>query len=100
MNRKRVLIAGVFVLLALWAGWLLGYYQGVASERKAWESTIQMETFPATTLSAKNVDAAMVEADIPARERIVYSNPHCRLIVVSLGGPVLNVPDVRNVHPQ
>ena len=86
---KTALIAGLLVLVALWAGYYRGYHNGVQTERRAWELTAQ-------------VDKSIVTLDDNHHpDPIRYRNPHSGIIVVnSQGKRQVNVPDLRNSPVQ
>ena len=83
---KMTLLAGSLVALALWFGYNRGYHQGLQTERRAWESTLQRET-------------SMVTLDNRSRHVVkqFYRNPHLGILVATFpGNTSVNVPDLRN----
>ena len=73
--------------LALWFGYNRGYHQGLQTERRAWESTLQRET-------------SMVTLDNRSRHVVkqFYRNPHLGILVATFpGNTSVNVPDLRNL---
>jgi len=83
---KTARIAGFLAVLALWLGYSRGYRQGVQTERRAWESSVQRDT-------------SMVALDNKYRQRpLLYKNPHVGLVFVPVQGKAsVNVPDPRNM---
>ena len=80
---KKTCIAGVLVLLALWIGISIGYYDGMHAERQSWEATAQVEPTGVVALDGKPV-------------RIIYRNPRSGpVLTASIAKPMVNVPDPR-----
>jgi len=77
---KRLFIVGLFFALLFWAVYLLGYYQGLRKEQRAWTATSRW------TQSR--------EPDGRSRIQIVYQNPHVGLIRAATSGkPSVNTVD-------
>jgi hypothetical protein len=73
---KKILTIATFALLALGAGYAVGYHRGLQNEQRAWESTVQ--------------------EDRDNEQRICglsYRNPH-KFFTVSSEGVTVNVPSV------
>jgi hypothetical protein len=89
LNIKTTMIAGLLVAFALWFGYYRGYRQGERTERRAWESTAQLNT-------------SMVELEnnpkhLQHPRPIFYKNPHFGYVLApSHEKPPVNVPDLRN----
>ena len=91
---RSSVIRGYFVVVALWLGYALGCHQGARDERRAWESTLQVDLYSALRTNAW-----------PIRDRFLYTNPHrAALFSYSPGAALVNRPDPRIYrqfeHPQ
>ena len=77
---KKTLMACILVLLLTsWFAYALGYHHGSRNERRAWESTVE------------------VNLDSEQRVRgISYRHPHSGIVMTKWGAAV-NVPDPRNL---
>jgi hypothetical protein len=102
---KRISAAGVFVVLALWVGYALGYYHGRRFEQRAWLSTgvIVLDkdvtvVAPGEKFSLGSLKVEKDTADGPATSRLhfYYTNPHAGMIVSGFAGRAVNAADPRN----
>ena len=103
---KRISAAGVFVALALWVGYALGYTQGKRHERAAWESTgvvvFDKDFSPPTPEDKVALPSSKAGEDDTdglhtSRMHFYYTNPHAGIVVPPPGGHAVNTADPRSV---
>ena len=92
LDMKTIGAAAVFVVLALWLGYYLGYHNGVQQERRAWLATEQ--TFPDPKQTVVAGRPAIQTSRWP---RTFYRNPYVGGTILVRSGPVpVNRPDPRD----
>lgn len=95
---KRILTAGVLLVLALGLGYNLGHRNSIQEERRAWLAT---EQYAANTLPVASVDA---DGRVRQRPHIVvprpfYTYPHSgRIMFAGPGVAPVNTPDPRTLR--
>ena len=78
---KKTLMACILgLLLTSWFAYALGHHHGSRNERRAWESTVEVN----------------LGGEQRAR-RISYRNPHSGIVETGWGRAAVNVPDRRNL---
>ena len=99
---KRIWVAGVLVMLALWLGFSSGYHFGRQNERSAWESNgvvviDRMDGPPVVqSLSAVRGDWRQVEESKGAFH-FYYRNPHSGIFISPAERQTENLPDPRSM---
>ena len=99
---KRIWVAVVFVVLALWIGYDLGYHHATRNERAAWETSevveLEQDNAPPTFLSKASGPplARRIKIDRKDSLGVYYANPHVTMGYEVASQPVVNTPDPRN----
>jgi hypothetical protein len=100
---KRISAAGVFVVLALWLGYALGYYHGRRYERAAWKA-MEVVEFDRDdeppmiwTKSSGQWLTNQVKIDRKGRLHVYYTDPNVTEGHEYFDRPPVNVPDPRNM---
>ena len=92
LDMKTIGAAAVFVVLALWLGYYLGYHNGVQQERRAWLATEQTLPDPKPT-----VVAGRPAIQTSRSTRAFYTNPYIGGTIIARSRPTpVNVPDPRD----
>ena len=92
LDMKTIGAAAVFVVLALWLGYYLGYHNGVQQERRAWLATEQTLPDPKPTVAA-----GRPAIQTSRSTRAFYTNPYIGGTIIARSRPTpVNVPDPRD----
>jgi hypothetical protein len=100
---KRLWVAAVLVVLALWLGYDLGYHRGTREERAAWEATetveMDMRDGPPMIRSKPSGLWLTNQAKLSGSRLLVYyTDPRFSSgFIIGHSGPTpVNLPDPRN----
>jgi hypothetical protein len=101
---KRIWVAGVLIVLALWLGSSFGYHFGRQNERAAWKATgvfvVDRKDAPPVIRSASSFRGDLsrfATDDSRSALHLYYRNPHSGVFLDSVPVAMQNVPDPRSV---